>query len=257
MIIYFRKLRKKLLAEGRTSRYLKYALGEVVLVMIGILLALQVNNWNEKRKIEGNQEKYVALLKIEALNNLKEINKAIQIASTTNVWQIKIFELMDGNHDTITERYLSQVFGKVFVYTHNFKYENSALTDLKSSGNLKNILNDSLRKYLIAIEPLVLDVQGQEQNVKEDFEEITEYLKSNGTFRTMANHNGRADEIGIPKSLKTYRSNIPLLAKDEFENRLLTYTGTTKNLFHNHYPKLKIHLGKIVEIIEKEYPLKK
>ena len=50
MIKFFRKIRQKLLNENRFSKYLVYAIGEIVLVMIGILLALQVNNWNELRK---------------------------------------------------------------------------------------------------------------------------------------------------------------------------------------------------------------
>jgi len=50
MIKFFRKIRQKLLSEGKTVMYLKYALGEIVLVVIGILIALQINNWNENRK---------------------------------------------------------------------------------------------------------------------------------------------------------------------------------------------------------------
>lgn len=50
MIKFFRKIRQKLLAEGRLSKYLIYALGEIILVVVGILIALQINNWNEEKK---------------------------------------------------------------------------------------------------------------------------------------------------------------------------------------------------------------
>ena len=50
MIKFFRKIRQNHLIEGKTVNYLKYAIGEIILVLIGILLALQVNNWNEVRK---------------------------------------------------------------------------------------------------------------------------------------------------------------------------------------------------------------
>ena len=50
MIKFFRKIRYQLLGEGNTGKYLKYAIGEIVLVAIGILIALSVNNWNEERK---------------------------------------------------------------------------------------------------------------------------------------------------------------------------------------------------------------
>ncbi|SKB88672.1 DUF6090 family protein, partial [Maribacter arcticus] len=52
MIKFFRKIRQQLLTENKFSKYLLYAIGEIVLVMVGILLALQVNNWNELRKKE-------------------------------------------------------------------------------------------------------------------------------------------------------------------------------------------------------------
>ena len=47
MIKFFRTIRKNLISEGKTVNYLKYAIGEIVLVIIGILIALQINNWNE------------------------------------------------------------------------------------------------------------------------------------------------------------------------------------------------------------------
>jgi len=50
MIKFFRHIRKSLLMENKTSKYFKYAIGEIVLVVIGILIALQINNWNEESK---------------------------------------------------------------------------------------------------------------------------------------------------------------------------------------------------------------
>ena len=52
MIKFFRKIRQKLLSENKFSKYLIYAVGEIVLVVIGILIALQINNWNEIRQIK-------------------------------------------------------------------------------------------------------------------------------------------------------------------------------------------------------------
>lgn len=77
MIKFFRHVRKRLLLEGNSGKYLKYAFGEIVLVVIGILIALQVNNWNENRK-----NKQVATeLKSRLINDfnadIKNINRRI------------------------------------------------------------------------------------------------------------------------------------------------------------------------------------
>ena len=59
MIKFFRHIRKSLLNEGKTSKYFKYAIGEIVLVVIGILIALQINNWNESRKLQEEINTYL------------------------------------------------------------------------------------------------------------------------------------------------------------------------------------------------------
>jgi len=50
MIKFFRKIRYDLMGKNKTGKYLKYAIGEIILVVIGILIALQINNWNESKK---------------------------------------------------------------------------------------------------------------------------------------------------------------------------------------------------------------
>ena len=65
MIKCFRKIRQNLLSEGKTGKYIKYAIGEIVLVVIGILIALTINNWNENRKTEVKRKIYYRQLLID------------------------------------------------------------------------------------------------------------------------------------------------------------------------------------------------
>ncbi len=58
MIRFFRNIRQKLAAENKVMAYLRYAIGEILLVVIGILIALQINNWNEHRK-ENQKSKHI------------------------------------------------------------------------------------------------------------------------------------------------------------------------------------------------------
>ena len=77
MIQFFRKIRQQLLQEHRISKYLLYAIGEIILVVIGILIALQINNWNEDR-IKSNKETIVlANIHKEFKENKKQLDSII------------------------------------------------------------------------------------------------------------------------------------------------------------------------------------
>ena len=63
MIKFFRKIRYNLMEQNKTGKYFKYAIGEIVLVVIGILIALQINTWNETRKNKAKEMKILINLK--------------------------------------------------------------------------------------------------------------------------------------------------------------------------------------------------
>ena len=77
MIKFFRKIRQNLLSEGKTGKYFKYAIGEIVLVVIGILIALSINNWNEQQKQNSQERQFLSVLKIEFTINLNRLDKVI------------------------------------------------------------------------------------------------------------------------------------------------------------------------------------
>jgi len=73
MISFFRKIRQNLLNEGKTARYLKYAMGEILLVVIGILIALQINNWNQEKNNQHKERVYLKRL----VNDLEQQNQLL------------------------------------------------------------------------------------------------------------------------------------------------------------------------------------
>ena len=91
MLKFFRRIRRKLIDEGNLKRYLIYAIGEVLLVMIGILLALQVNNWNERNK-EGNQEE--AFL-IGVKNDLNKDLAVVEKLQKNSSYRLSHFKMID------------------------------------------------------------------------------------------------------------------------------------------------------------------
>ena len=85
MIKFFRRIRQRLLSENRFSKYLIYAIGEIILVVIGILIAIQVSNWNDRRKellgIEQLIDKYEDDLRITIMNANNDIGNSIEVDS--------------------------------------------------------------------------------------------------------------------------------------------------------------------------------
>src|SRR5210317_368794 len=79
MIKFFRHIRQNLIMENKTGKYLKYAIGEIVLVVIGILIALQINNWNEQRKERIQEKIFLKRFEVELNTNLENILNAISL----------------------------------------------------------------------------------------------------------------------------------------------------------------------------------
>ena len=73
MIKFFRHIRKSQLMENKTGKYVKYAIGEIVLVVIGILIALQVNNWNEQKKLNIQEVKMLKEFRIDLTQALDDL----------------------------------------------------------------------------------------------------------------------------------------------------------------------------------------
>ena len=143
MIKFFRKIRQNLLSEGKTGKYLKYAIGEIILVMIGILLALQVNNWNEKSK-EG------IVLK-EALKQIAQDLKQDEIVLNGflrgDSRRVEyLLALSNGTYNTIR---LDSIMYNLDNYFFFYKSNNS-YTGLKSSGLFSSFKNANLKNNLTA-----------------------------------------------------------------------------------------------------------
>jgi hypothetical protein len=131
MIKLFRKIRQNLLVENKTGKYLKYAFGEILLVVIGILIALQINNWNEGRKKAANE----AYILNEILNNLNEDDEQIEhilerrMATQTAVEKIlKILNTKPLDENGI-EKHIAQ-----FLTFERFYPMNNAFEMMKSNG---------------------------------------------------------------------------------------------------------------------------
>ncbi|MET1258292.1 DUF6090 family protein [Flagellimonas sp. DF-77] len=79
MIKFFRRIRQTLLTENKFSKYLLYAIGEIILVVIGIMIALQINNWNEEQQTAGVLNQFVSEFKKELEYNIQDLERSISL----------------------------------------------------------------------------------------------------------------------------------------------------------------------------------
>lgn len=141
MLTFFRRIRKGLLGEGATSKYLLYAIGEIALVVIGILIALQINNWNECRKALKSELNSLISLKQEFEFNklhLSERQKQRQeVIGPNNAYG----ELLNSGKFTYED--ILKGSGRLYWWTSNPSY--GVLNSLISSGDISLIKPDSLK----------------------------------------------------------------------------------------------------------------
>ena len=150
MIKFFRHIRKSLLMENKTSKYFKYAIGEIVLVVIGILIALQINNWNEARKINHQERLYLDRLLSENKQDIETFAVSIKDLEKGKETVVSLSEALKST--TISDSLLVQRANEYFKYGSIypiFSSSTSTFDDLSSTGNLKVISNSELREAIV------------------------------------------------------------------------------------------------------------
>lgn len=144
MIKFFRKIRQRLLADSKFSKYMLYAFGEIILVVIGILIALQINNWNESRKNAHKENQYLESFKNDLLANIKELERVIEKTELTSMNADTVIRLRNNDIQDIP-------FGKLISHIMRgsgftvYASLDGTVQDIMGSGMLDIIQNDSIR----------------------------------------------------------------------------------------------------------------
>lgn len=173
MIKFFRKIRQNLLMENKTSTYFTYAIGEIVLVVIGILIALQINNWNESRKAKENEIVLLTKLKEENLLNINSIEDQLEFRKSIPEKVDKFIVLLGKGNLENNNKNLKNQFKEIL--------RTAAYTFIQS--NLINYINEynsrstKLSKELAKLEFYQTDLQlsstkGLDLKIKYVFESL-------------------------------------------------------------------------------------
>lgn len=166
MIKIFRRIRRRLLSEGKFKNYLAYAIGEITLVVLGILIALQINNWNQDKQLHRSEINTLKSLRESIKINLNELDLILkaQILRNKSLQEVIFVDLSDRD---LT--YLDSLI-TTNVENHTFDPSTGIYNSIISSGKIEIITNDSLKNRISKLYDRVVDYQESE-------DEITEFTK--------------------------------------------------------------------------------
>ncbi len=160
MIQLFRKLRHRLLREKKITGYIGYAIGEIVLVVIGILLALSINNWNEERKDRRTEAAYYCKLLADFerdLRNIRTLYEESEYKIATSKQLLIDLEQMQKDKAYLINQYIQSLRTNVFVPSK------ATISEIISSGNLniltREVLKDQLLRYYAELDKYLYQLE--------------------------------------------------------------------------------------------------
>ncbi len=148
MIKFFRKIRQNFLNDGKIGKYLQYAIGELMLVVIGILIALQLNNLNEDKKVDNVRQGYYNQLLEDIETDIKYVGEISSIIDS-NLAKYKTYEEAFKKPDLPIDKIRSNLRKLNWIH-HDLQFQTNTITTLQNTGDIK-IIPPILREKLIGL----------------------------------------------------------------------------------------------------------
>tara|TARA_R110002073_G_scaffold4213_4_gene28086 strand:- start:46361 stop:47074 length:714 start_codon:yes stop_codon:yes gene_type:complete len=234
------------MVKNKTGKYLKYAIGEIILVVIGILIALQVNNWNIDKTDKKRELKYLTNIVLDLKKDIKSLNDLMEFRKNRLIGDQKIIDHMNGipvdNLNELAKNIVNSMMER------NFTPNNTTFLELSNSGNLNLISNDSIKFLLLELEELY---KTNKLSIEHETFDYREYISKS------ANRNIDVDLlIPVYMGLKTIEeqkitldSFKDLLNIREYKNGLFIMTFLSDG-YIKAYENMKAKSEKIIRMIE-------
>jgi len=260
MINFFREIRRKLADDNKPLKYMRYAVGEIVLVVIGILIALAINNHNEKKKDIEQEQVILKQLKTDYKANLLQLENKIEMRRKLIAESLNVLEITSKDIP-ISKDSLSMIFATFFMDPTFDPIEN----DVMNSGNIKLIRNDTLKQFLSHwTSDIKAYIESEQIQHNHYISEIIPFMKQVGIMRDV-NHvfwkeqefrmgfldKGKNDKIlTIGKSSKEI--DVQSILIDPRLEGLVTFIFTFSQVCNLEGQTLKKRIQQTLEIIEHE-----
>ena len=190
MIRFFRHIRRALINQNQMGKYFKYAIGEVLLVVIGILIALQVNNWNLAAKNSEIEQQFLSQLQADTEISIEQLDLKIRAIKNSKEWDSLVLrEIQVKTAGINNDSLLFLVTG--YFAPPTFDPEDGTIKSILGAGQLDLISNQELRNYISSWESYLNDTK-EIENLLTDFffNQKKTYLRKYVPFRNrrMASH---------------------------------------------------------------------
>ena len=216
MIKFFRNIRQNSIMENKTSKYFKYAIGEIILVVIGILIALQVNNWNEERKDLKEAELIKQNIHDEFIKN-GELLKASLKSNKEALSASKLLKSLVGADKSELIKYNLDSLFNASMMADTYLPTSNSLEDIMQSGRM-NLLHDKDLKNTILSWKAAFDLFREYYHIQNNWynNQYFHYILPTISFSQMDMYNGKS----WAKKTKLKTDYFPVFQDLKFENIL-------------------------------------
>ena len=206
MIPFFRKIRKQMADDNQFLKYSRYAIGEIVLVVVGILIALQINNWNENQKTRTKELTYLESIKTDLLLNVEELNNFLELRDSCVV---SCNRVLDYYEDELELDLVDFNFHAVNVMIwFPFTQHDNTYRELLNSGNLALISDKKIKNDLQDMQVGFKNIAFIEGEMQQDYESylydvyftMADLNKNIKQFEAYIDPNSNADATKLSKS---------------------------------------------------------
>ncbi len=232
MIKFFRKIRQNLLMENKTGKYFKYAIGEIILVVIGILIALQINNWNENRKLNEIRRSYYHQIEKDLDSEIQNLNsRIIGLEKSINSYEVYT------EYTKTSGLQLFEIIEALFKVDPSWSYlsfYSNTIETLESTGDIK-IIPLFLRTKLIELK------RRQEASI----------TVASGNDNVYLINIAKASDLGYSRALKHPNKEINQKIKQNYLEIILILESSfgLKNITENDkISSFKLMLEEVIEL---------
>lgn len=269
MLKFFRHIRQKLVQEGHLSKYLIYALGEIILVVVGIIIALQINIWNEQRKDYNQIEKNAKSLAEDIRDDIEMIKVIKYTAEQINlrIDSLTVYVQNKRIEEISNLNLLNYTWIQVY---RPYSWNRVTLEELKSSGNLSLIENKELLKMISDYDAFTRHMDEDYYTDKDQGENalqlLMEVINNNypnleelsEVFRVATVSGKISDVLNDPeyKKAKTYKMKLITNDINKVRQAINSYVRLRFNLnirTQIELPELLEDAQNLIELLEEEY----